>query len=227
MKRLRRLLRAENGSFTVEASMVFPLILVITVTSLFVSIYIYQNVIVYFTASKAAERTAFVWDNSYRSPATGLAPHGKYDSLYWRVKDDEMIESLFGIQRSDGQRGSHIALPAGTGLENSSSLVQRKLGNAANWVSGAYKGKVGLERSLWKKEVAVQLIHPVRISPLEWLLNNPEPHGRASSTITDPVEFIRSVDLVRYYADKFTSGSKDRDEAAAILSRRSSMQGGG
>ncbi|WP_154665871.1 pilus assembly protein [Paenibacillus pinihumi] len=210
-----------------ESSMVFPLILVITVTSLFVSIYMYQNVIVYYTASKAAERTAFVWDNSYRSPATGLAPPGKYDSLYWRVKDDEMLETLFGLQGAGGQRGGTISLPAATGAGSSGSLVQHKLGGAAAWVPGGYKGKVELDRSLWGKEAAVLLLHPVRITPLEWLMENSRPYGRASSAITDPLELIRSVDLVRYYVDKFKNGSKDRDEAAAIISRHSSRQGGG
>ncbi|WP_270169246.1 TadE/TadG family type IV pilus assembly protein [Paenibacillus sp. SYP-B4298] len=217
---LRKLLQSEQGSFTVESSMVFPLLLVLTITSLFVSLYIYQNTIVYYTASKATERTAFIWDNSKRSPSTGLAPSGQYDSLYWRLKDDHMLESLLGLTAGK-ELGNVLPLPARGAAGEGASLVQRKLGTGAAWLTESYEGRLELERKVWGRRVKAKLLHPISIQPLEWLLTHSRPYGVAGSAIADPVEFIRSVDLVRYYAGRFNNG-KEREEAASILAKRSS-----
>lgn len=70
-----------------EAALLFPLILLSIVCLLFFGVFSYQNVYVRQAAEVAAERAAFVWDNSHKDPRSGHYGLGQHDGLYWRIKE--------------------------------------------------------------------------------------------------------------------------------------------
>jgi hypothetical protein len=52
--------------------------------------------------------------------------------------------------------------------------------------------------------------------PLERTLGLSEPKTVASASIVDPVQFIRDVDLVRYYTAKFNNGTSKQKAGKAL-----------
>ncbi|MGP3787060.1 TadE/TadG family type IV pilus assembly protein [Paenibacillus sp. 1A_MP2] len=89
-------MKKEEGSFTIEASLVFPIVLFILVLLLFFSMYMYQKTFLNQHAYAASERAAYSWDNSHKQAMTGEVVAGEHDNLYWRLTDDRLLGALFG-----------------------------------------------------------------------------------------------------------------------------------
>jgi Flp pilus assembly protein TadG len=210
-------LRHTEGSFTLESALVFPIIFLLILLFLLFSMYIYQKAVLYYSASETAERAAFSWDNSHRNARNGMLTTGQYDGLYWRVSGDYMLGSLFGITAD--QTDISLELP---GLENAGKheLAEIKLHQASAWLTGEnglpYQGNIAYANSLLKREVAVKLKQPVSLAPLELMLGLSEPKTASAATIVDPVQFIRDVDMVRYYTAKFNNGTSKQQAGKAL-----------
>ncbi|MFC4811058.1 TadE/TadG family type IV pilus assembly protein [Paenibacillus sp. GCM10023250] len=231
---LAALFKREEGSFTVEASLVFPVLFIALIALLMLSMYVYQTVAAYHGASLAAERTAFRWDNSYRDPVSGIGPTGSYDGLYWRITDNGALRSLFDLASSGaGEEGIEIAIGengsagADDGEEEDASLPVLKMRTEGARVAGPFQGSMRYSGSL-EKRVDAKLRQPISIPVLEAFLGHSEPAAEAAASIVDPVELIRNVELVRYYAGKFKGGMNgdQRKQAQAILIGRQEMDHG-
>jgi len=220
-----KLCRGERGNFTLEATFVFPAVLIAVLAMLFMSMYVYQKVVLYQSASTAAWRAAHSWDNSHRDARSGLAPVGQYDGLYWRVHDDHMLDSLFGLVADS--EPVRVELPGGSSADG--GLPTTKLSAAAVFVPDAYGGDLSFEGGLLLRTVTARVRQPIRIAPLEYFIGQSEPQARASGTVVDPVEFIRSIDLVRYYTAKFGDNvdTKSKKAKAAEILRGRTAKGGG
>src|SRR5699024_10636562 len=90
-KHWKRFRKNEKGMFTLEASLIFPIIFVVTISLILFSLVFYQKVVVYQKANMIAERTAYTWDNSQKDFNTGSFAENQYssmdagDGLYWRT----------------------------------------------------------------------------------------------------------------------------------------------
>ncbi|HUC91583.1 MAG TPA: pilus assembly protein [Paenibacillus sp.] len=219
----RRIWRDERGSAVLESSAVFPLVFISVLLLMLMSLLVYERVVLYYSASAAAERAAFRWDNSSRDPVTGMAPEGRYDGLYWRLGDDDMPEGIFGSFAGD-RSGGYLALPVPQADAAAvDSLPVRKMKPSAGRIAFTYRGEMAYERKPLLRRVAVSLSSSVVIGQIVRLTGRSESRVKASAVIVDPVEFIRNVDLARYYAAKFGSGragAGKRAKAAAILNER-------
>ncbi|GGD76693.1 TadE/TadG family type IV pilus assembly protein [Paenibacillus nasutitermitis] len=236
--RIRRWLRNEEGSFTLEASMVFPAIFFALLTLILLSMYMYQKVVLYDAASISAERAAFRWDNSYRDPLSGMGQTGNYDGLYWRISDNGALKSLFGFDGSPASGGYTVQIgdidesagetSGGDRIDDSpSSLPALKLSRTAKRIPRPFEGEMSYSYGLLQKGIGVKLRQPLSIRPLELMLGHSEPRAASSAEIVDPVELIRNVDLVRYYTAKFErepGGESKRKQAAAVLDKRSKQK---
>lgn len=173
----------------------------------------YQKVILYYAASTTAERAAFSWDNSFRDPKSGMLVDSQYDSLYWRVTEDKMLGSLFGL----GGENQDIILSLPVEKTNEEAdLALRKIKRAAQWLSQvglAHEGGINYSHDLLKRSIEVKLKQPLSIDRLEQSWLKREPKSAAFTSIVDPMEFIRSVDLVRYYTSKFANKGGGAAEA--------------
>lgn len=124
-------LKKEEGSFTIEASLVFPIVLFILVLLLFFSMYMYQKTFLNQHAYAASERAAYSWDNSHKQAMTGEVEAGEHDNLNWRLTDDRLLGALFGWAGADNE--VIVAVPAGEG----GSLSEKKLSQAAQGMPSA------------------------------------------------------------------------------------------
>lgn len=196
----RKLLRSEAGSVTLESSLIMPTILIIVVSVLFVSLYYYEHVILHYKASSTAERLAYVWDNSYKDAETGFVPPNRHDGLYWRTGSRD----LSGLFSFGAENAVTISLPAymsgAEAREDAGESLQRaKLARAAELLPQSANGRLGYRHRLIDREISVTLgkagVLPF-LSAL-WMENHME--AQAISVATDPVDRIRTVDLVRTY----------------------------
>lgn len=211
------IVKSEEGSFTLESTFIFPVILLLIMTLMMFMLYMYQKTQLYYTASMTVERAAFNWDNSKRG-ADGIPESGEDDGLYWRISGDEMLQTLFGLTGS--AKPVAVALPVerdeADNSNDGSLLTAAKLQRSANRLSSELQGELEYRRTLIGN-LNIKLLQPITLEPLEKALGHSSPASSGSASIVDPVEFIRTVDLVRYYSAKFTSGVFDKQEAGDTL----------
>ena len=221
--RLLQWMKKEQGSFTLESTIVFPMLMGIILLFILFGMYMYQKVVLYYAASATAERAAFGWDNSFREARSGMLVSPEYDGLYWRIGEDKLLSSLFDI---GGEKAAAVvALPRPSMDEaGKDDLSGRKMVQSAQWLGQAglkYEGQISYSGGVLKREIEVKLKSPlsVRADLNGWLRR--EPKTVSAAAVVDPVEFIRSVDLVRYYSMKFanrTGGARQsRSQAGQTL----------
>lgn len=193
LRRLLSLRASEQGSFTLEASLVFPLILFCTVTLLFVGMYAYQSVFVQQLARTTAERLAFTWNNSHKDLATGNFNPSETDGLYWRLTQDS-VSDLFGMLSGSGT--TEVMIPSGS----RSGHVENKLAKSSALLPHGVTGSAKYANYLFDHQIEVQLkksfLMPVQFK--RWL-DSEQTTGRAVSHVVEPVELIRLTDITRTY----------------------------
>ncbi|ETT56599.1 TadE/TadG family type IV pilus assembly protein [Paenibacillus sp. FSL H8-0457] len=211
--RLQRRWKDETGSFTVEASLVLPIVLMLTVLLLFLCLYIYQQSMLVQASAAASERTAYSWDNSHKIAATGSVEQGRHDALYWRLTDDNVVGTLFGLAGGDSTMS--IALPQGE-AESGGKLPELKMSKGSTAVPFSMAGEMRYTNQLLIRKVTTSLNEQVSLTPISRMLDDGgQIKVNSQSIVVDPVEFIRTVDLMRYYGSKFQGGRNGTDKAAA------------
>ncbi|PZE21816.1 TadE/TadG family type IV pilus assembly protein [Paenibacillus xerothermodurans] len=200
--------RDTQGSFTIEASFVLPTILLSTIALLFLAVYVFQTASAYQSAGLAADRAAFVWDNSKKDPITGAFALGEDDGLYWRLHNDS-VSDLFRFVIPN--RAAEISLPAkgpsgGTGPEG-------KLQRAAAVLASEWQGLMRYRNSGIMREVSVDLTKPFHSPTYVENKLAKDVESNAQAQVVDPVETIRLVDLTRTFIQEI----QGRIEPAAAL----------
>lgn len=213
-----KLWRDQRGAFTLEASLVLPMIFCTVLLLLFFCLYLYQHALLGQAAVVAAERTAYTWDNSHREVMTGSLAEGEYDSLYWRLGDDGMLKTIFGW---GGEGGAvKLDLPAGAGGEGE-SLPLKKLSRTGAGLPEGIHGEMRYDNRVLLRKVSVALDRLVPLALLEGWMDDVSQRARAEAYVVEPVEWIRTVELARYYGEKFRSGKDkagmDKQEAQEAL----------
>ncbi|MGG6312823.1 TadE/TadG family type IV pilus assembly protein [Paenibacillus macerans] len=211
-----RFVRDKRGSFTLEASLVLPLLFYAVLVLLFFCLYLYQNTLLGQVATVAAERSAYVWDNSRRDDVTGAFAEEEADSLYWRLKDDGMLQSVFGWSEDGGS--AELGLPAKEGAAE--PLPLQKLSRTGSGIPGNVRGEMRYDNRLLLRKVTVALERLIPLAPLEGWIGDVNQSGRAEAYVVEPVEWIRTVELARYYGAKFKGSGNtgmDKQEARRAL----------
>ena len=202
---LKRLIKNKEGSFTIEASLVFPIIFLLVLAMIFISMYIYQKSSLYYIASSTSERIAFNWNNSYKVFSTGEVEFGKYeDSLYWRLTNDRLLDSLL-VLTNDYQP---IEVNINDNNYISDSLLVNKLIANAKCLPNGSNGKITFH-NYGQREIIVELESQIKIPIFIANLVGEKTNAKAKSTIAEPVEFIRTIDFVREYSNILET-SKDK-----------------
>ncbi|WP_238652506.1 TadE/TadG family type IV pilus assembly protein [Paenibacillus piscarius] len=202
----------DEGSFTVEASLLLPIIMGIIMLLLFFSLYTYQKSMLLQIASAATERAAYNWENSNRA-TDGAFQAGNYDPLYWRISEDGLLSSLFGVGAEDGS--TRVALPGDA--NGGGPLPVVKLHRAAQMVPAGLQGEMRYAYGLTGRKISMELEKMLRLPVLDhFLADGAAPDVLARSFVTEPVEFIRTVDLMRYYGARFKQSSTGNKEGAGM-----------
>jgi hypothetical protein len=209
-------LKDDRGNFTIEASLLLPMVMCITMLLLFFCLYSYQKSMLLQVASGVTERAAYNWDNSHKE-VSGFHATGKYDSLYWRIGDDALLSSLFGGEA--GSVGVTIDLPAE--VSDESDLPELKLRRSSAMVPDNMPGNMKYAYSLTGRKVSTELNRLLNLPVLDEILSDEaKPTVKAQSIIAEPVEFIRTVDLMRYFGAKFKGGSEGSGESTNHMEKK-------
>lgn len=201
--------------------MLFPYIMMALVGFMFLALYMYQQVVLVYVSAVTAERAAYNWDNSYKAAKSGAFSWGEYDGLYWRVGDDRALDVLFGLS---GQN-TGVTVHVHEQVTDDAALPVRKLSTAAANISGSLEGQLHYENRGWQREISVELNNPIRFVPLEHFMGRVPLQAKVRSTVVEPVEFIRTVELARYYGAKFKFLSETgvtKEKAKKVLEHVSS-----
>ena len=208
----KKLSRESRGSFTIEASLVFPVVLLATVAFVFFSLYIYAKGSLYQAAAVTADRAAFAWDNSHKDPLTGAFAVNEQDGLYWRVFQDR-ASGIFSF--ADGGVAT-VELPEDAG-KTDLDMPQRKLMKAAQLLPGVEKAMLSYTHRLFDRTVSVRLTDPFHRPDRPAMPPVPDRiEQEASAKVVDPVELIRTVEFVRLYASGL-KGKIFKEDAEKLL----------
>jgi hypothetical protein len=193
---MKRLLKGTLGSFTIESSLIFPLIFMVTLILIFGSLIFYQKAGLYYTASTLVDRTAYVWDNSYKDPYTGSFEPGQNDGLYWRISNDS-VSDMFGFAV---QNTPMVLQFPGQLSEEGLNLPLKKLQIGANQLSEGISGTLTYTNHWFDRRIKVKLQSWLHLPSFAESYISDQIYVEADSGVVDPVEFIRSIDLVNTYA---------------------------
>ncbi|MED1561339.1 hypothetical protein AJ85_17575 [Alkalihalobacillus alcalophilus ATCC 27647 = CGMCC 1.3604] len=187
-KRLKRFKDDQSGVFTIEASMLFPIILIITMCLIFFSLFIYQKSVVQYQANKIADQVASSWTNSQMDPKTGeFSTYTTFDGgdgLYWRTAEASFLDFL-NIPSVGTNRAADKLRP---------ELEDAALGNVT----------VEMKPQLFGfNAIVVTVEQPLSFpSYVTDLFGVTEIKAQSQRPITEPVEWIRNVDFAVYFYGK-------------------------
>lgn len=208
---LQKFFLNKKGSFTIEASLIFPIIFILVIVFIFISIVIYQKVYLYYISSVAVERASYNWSNSYKDPITGEFNIGEKDGLYWRLADDNITGLLFGI--TDTYEPLEIEINSNN---SSNSLPEKKLLSIANILPSGIEGKLIYQHNLERK-IIIELESQLKLPSFITTVIGDKLSVRTTSIITEPVEFIRTIDFIRMYANLL---SDNKESIKKILNKQ-------
>jgi hypothetical protein len=210
MKRRNGIWPNEEGSFTVEATVVAPVLLLLALSVIAFSLYAYRTVHLHQLAYETTERAAFEWNES--TSGTGL---------YGRLSESAI--SWFGAAL--GGNDPYVELPANgqtVGLQG----VRGKLSKAAQKLPLAIGGKLALADRVWMRELRLQVSRTFPLKALSGIVRLPAiERAESKSTVTDPVELARLTDLTRSYTGVIR-GRISSSRAKSILQEPQAADGG-
>ncbi len=211
--RLLRFCRNEAGSFHIESTLLMPVVFWFTLAMLGLGFLAYQKGDLLQSAYEWSERSAYVWKDSHKDAVTGAFVYQEMDDVYAGM----VSEGLGWLSASlKGFRQAGISLPElkVTGQSLSGRKLLRSSQGLEGHISGegAYFNRVleGEVRADWSREWAA------------WVQNMMAPQGRmlqegAGAYVADPVEFLRTVELVTTYASKLKSRFATPEDASKAL----------
>lgn len=211
--RFKRAAREQTGSFTLEASLSIPVLLIAVIALISFSLMLYNRSELYATAAAAVDRTAYAWDNSSKDLLTGAYSLGQSDGLYWRLGSDSLSDAFrFLVPNEDTQ----LPLPAGDTDSSADSLPRSKLRRAGVELPRSIVGSLRYTNRLYDRVVQASVERQARVPKLvdSWFI--PSTSVELKSSVTDPVELLRTVDLVRTFSGRLKELFSRRDSAMPL-----------
>ncbi|MBO9599284.1 MAG: pilus assembly protein [Cohnella sp.] len=218
----RRSLRRDcSGGFALEASMVLPWVMICAVLALLFALYVSLHSQIYYSASIAAERAAFGWSNSAKDARTGAYSAGRYDGLYWRLKDDALLRGWLGMATEDGSVSVPIEIGSSSQDDRSATGKLMKIGAV---MPGFLSGSIEYRNTGIQRTVTVKAHSGWLPDALVKFRGQRSASAGVSALVVEPTELIRTFDLIRYYSAKMKEAHQGEDafldEAAGALRKR-------
>ncbi|MCJ7840229.1 pilus assembly protein [Lederbergia sp. NSJ-179] len=193
-KQIYSFLKNDKGVFTIEASMIFPMLLIITLSLIFFSLVIYYKSVLQFDANRIADQVSYVWNNSSKDVKTGefdTYTNDLDDGLYWRLTSNNILEQ-FGLPN----------------IGDSSLVAKKEHAELIEEIPGPITGSVEFQNGLAGSRINVTLQQPLYLpSAVKTMFGIDLMRAQASRPITEPVEFIRNVDFILYFVNDISKYS--------------------
>lgn len=177
----------QSGSFTIEASIIFPILLILVICFIFFSLVIYEKAALHYKANNIASDLAYTWSNSSMDVETGGFGMTEYttnngDGLYWRLTGNNVL-TKFGFDGS------------------ASDLANKKKNRIED-----YNGTIKFNNNLFISEIEVSLKKSLALpSYVSNLFGGSSIAAEASEPVIEPAEIIRNTDFVIYGAEKISN----------------------
>lgn len=169
--------RKRNGSYSLEAGLVLPLLFLLFFSLIYLAMHVYQHAVLLEAAVASLRQTADQWGTGRSDPSHGL---------YWRLTDDrsDSADTQARLVQAQQQMGTRAELL---------SLKQAAKGPAVF--------DFRFENLLVRRTLTVQarqrLFGPA--SPLYMNLMGDQAWMAAAADIAEPAEYIRNCDLTADY----------------------------
>lgn len=219
-----RFLKDNQGSFTVEASILMSTIIIVLSLLILSLMFLYQKVLLNYTAVKIAQQAAFLWaDRSiedFKEPGDGL-----YDGLNALTQgeillyQDKVTGYLPGMDFSDSEQGLIKSQDKKT-----QKLKEGLYGSLAQTISKPHYTfmEIKLKRTLFSQQITVLLRQELAI-PLGTLKKFYDGKGTVSieatgiSHITQPTEWVRNIDLGLEYGRKLADKINKAEDLVELI----------
>lgn len=201
----------EQGSYTIEISMIFTLILFAVLALLFSFLYMQQKAYLVSTASFAAQQGAELWRDSRRNIENGkLSGALTEDPFGYRILDNLLLSRktfegyLEEETGADGKSKLVFVMDAGNNLpgqkvELIGEALCRRIENTTLKPEKT-KVKVIYSNNGLRGRLSVEIIQEIKI-PLGGIKkffdgkDTMTLSGRSIASVTEPAEYIRNIDL--------------------------------
>lgn len=178
----KAIMKDNRGSYTLEATIVLPVILLIFFSLVFYAMHLYQKLVIVDTATYTSSQVASNWDNSYKDTENSLLPTMDNDGLYWRIIGDRSSSALAVKKLNYGKNFAEASMESAT----FKTAVQ-----ADPVVSVQYDNKL-ISRGV-TTEISSDLFTPT--SPLIRSMMGNNINVKVRSDVAEPAEFIRTCDI--------------------------------
>lgn len=206
MTMMKPFLKEDQGSFTFEATLVFPAFLIFVLAGVFFCIIIFQMGTAHYVAQKAASEVAYTWDNSNKEVGTGDFAKNEYvglengDGLYWRILDNDVLD-LFNLHGFKGQSAKTI----------------EKLGFGKAKYEGAITLDLEYNNNLVYSEVAAEAESALYIPAfLKKIIGGGKVTATSSHVVTESPELIRTFNFAKYLWSEFGVNGSVSDAISSI-----------
>lgn len=226
-----------NGSLTLEAAIVIPVMLFLLTGMIILSFIIYQSTLLKRIASEAAQQGAEIWTDSRKSIANGAwDASARPDSVYYRLTEDSLFSScyykedidLYNNQAYNNSANHNLTYNKGVGdfsipdKNTLANLQSRKISQIRKLV---YSGLVGgilkpvytsltiqYENYFIHRSITVIITQEIKIpfGGIKMLFDGSDTvrlTGTSSAAVVEPAEYIRNVDFILEYAKKITEAN--------------------
>ncbi len=201
----------DKGSYTIEASMIFTLIVFIILTLLFTFLYMQQKAVLVSAASFAAQQGAELWQDSRRSMENGeVNKSDTADSIGYRVFDNllfsnETFEGYFEEESaSNGKKKLVLKMDTGTSLPGQKvaligeALVKR-IGSTVLKPKST-KLRITYTNNALRGRLSVEIIQEIKVplGGIKAFFDGKDTltlNGQSTAAVIEPAEYIRNIDL--------------------------------
>lgn len=208
-----------RGSATLELTIIFPVIMLLFFSLVFLAMHLYQGAMALEAATYTVSQAAAIWDNTQKEFEGGFLPAWNNDGLYWRLLDDRPGAGLAAEKAA--YAGSFLRNRLIPGLISAVTAKEPQ-------VEVSYSNS--FVRRTVRANVKSSLYTPV--SPLVRNLLGDSREASAVADVAEPAEFIRTCDLggkylkeIADYLGLFGKSGKDQDGIVLIGSTYAGSNG--
>lgn len=200
----------EKGSYTIEASMIFTMIVLVILTLLFAFVYVQQKSRLVSAASFAAQQGAELWLDSRKNMENGyISSQKSADSIGYRIFDNLLLseKTYVGYIEEDVSSGKpELILKMDTGGNLPGQKVSLIGESLCKKISGTVikpeKTKVSItyKNNALRGRLTVEITQEIKVplGGIKKFFDGKDTltlSGRSVSSISEPAEYIRNVDL--------------------------------
>lgn len=190
---MRRFFKGERGSMSMEATLVFPFVMVFVLMTVFLCIIVFQSGMTNYVAYQSSNLVAYNYDNSNKTYAGEIKNTSQYtgneagDGLYWRIGEGagDLFDSL-GIGGFGGGSGGISQSKKAVVTNNYAGPISIEIADGGGNILIYKKIRVTTESGLYMPDMFKNLLGVSNVT------------GESTSIITESTEMVRTYNFAKF-----------------------------